>query len=1376
MSAKRKIALALALCLAAAAVPSFADPLGGGSLLSLLGSAQALGYGPSPTALDAPWADRLNPAASAAQQRTVFDAGYTALTDFGGGQGYGSAGFFGMSIPKPYGVWNFGLTGVSTPDSMDDLPLGSVVQFSGGIAKDLSSDFYLGTSADLQLGKDGWGAGINLGAIKKVGDRGIFKDLRYGVALDDIGVAYSSAVSAPFTPTGGVRGLLVKTDDWKIGVGADLGFPSFRDLSFGLSYGISYRDMVTFRSSWSQTIRDFSNDRNLMPSFGLSAVIPLSGKGSAADDLKKDSDQAELRPAVAAAPLYGKVWALGTGVTLPLGVIDKKAPRIVAGFPASKWGPAYLSPNNDGVSDSLVIPVKITDERYVVGWTLVVADDKGAVVRRISNKETRPETQGFEGFWDRLTYVKKGVDVPAKLVWNGVADSGRVVPDGEYTATIEAVDDNGNRGSVGPFPIVVDGTAPAVEIQVPEDPPIFSPDGDGNKDSILVKLSGSVEDLWKAQVSDASGKAVRRFELKDSAPADWTWDGKGDDGKVLPDGVYSFSISATDRAGNSVSKKFDNILINTQQPPIALVIDLATFSPNGDGVKDSVTLLPSVPVKAGIVSWTLSVLDKGGSQVWVRKGSDAASLQDKVLFDGRDQSSLKTLPEGEYRARLSVTYLNGYNPKVDSPAFVLDVTAPSGSASADRMAFNPAGSSDQSSVHFKQKGVKNARWTGTVTGPDGVAVRNYSFAPLPDPDVEWDGSDDAGKPVPDGVYTYTLAAVDGAGNSFAAPPVSVSVDTAKKAVRIVADLKAFSPLPGSKKDRLTLSAQVQSNDKVRSYELDIFPVPAAAQGAAAQGAESPAPVRSWKADRGVPASFVWDGATDSKAKAPDGRYAARLSVSYLNGDSADSTTSGFTIDTQAPSISVSASPLLFSPAEGSRKSAVRFSQKSVPGDDWTGVVSDASGKPVRTWSWKGQAADFAWDGKDEAGNVVADGTYRYDVSSVDAAGNKGSGAVPAIVVDQRQVQIFVTASESAISPNGDGYKDTVSFNLIVKLREGIEDWRFALVDKDGVERSVFAGLGDDVPNKIVWDGRDSSGAVAQGDFVGVFTVDYKKGDRAEARTPKILVSTEPPKAEVSITPDLFSPDNDGVADEVTIGVDVSDVAPIATWSFDIKELQVVEGAQPGAKPAERLFKSWSGTGAPAKSFVWDGRSDRGELVESATDYPFVFSVTDALGNSARVDGAISVDVLVIREGNRLKIKVPSIVFRPNGADFDGLDQDTLDNNMRVIKRIAQILNKFRDYGILIEGHANSEGKIAGYSAAAIANEETKELLPLSTGRAELVKTLLGQNGVDLKRLSTKGMGSSEPVVDFKDSQNRWKNRRVEFILIKNQPAGGGSPQ
>ena len=29
-----------------------------------------------------------------------------------------------------------------------------------------------------------------------------------------------------------------------------------------------------------------------------------------------------------------------------------------------------------------------------------------------------------------------------------------------------------------------------------------------------------------------------------------------------------------------------------------------------------------------------------------------------------------------------------------------------------------------------------------------------------------------------------------------------------------------------------------------------------------------------------------------------------------------------------------------------------------------------------------------------------------------------------------------------------------------------------------------------------------------------------------------------------------------------------------------------------------------------------------------------------------------------------------------------------------------------------------------------------------------------------------GLGGTEPVVPFSDLKNRWKNRRVEFILIK----------
>jgi len=69
-------------------------------------------------------------------------------------------------------------------------------------------------------------------------------------------------------------------------------------------------------------------------------------------------------------------------------------------------------------------------------------------------------------------------------------------------------------------------------------------------------------------------------------------------------------------------------------------------------------------------------------------------------------------------------------------------------------------------------------------------------------------------------------------------------------------------------------------------------------------------------------------------------------------------------------------------------------------------------------------------------------------------------------------------------------------------------------------------------------------------------------------------------------------------------------------------------------------------------------------------------------------------------------------------------------------------------------------------SAVIDKEETTELLPLSTKRAELVMQKLIEYGVDPRRLSTRGLGSTEPVVAFTDAENRWKNRRVEFILIK----------
>jgi outer membrane protein OmpA-like peptidoglycan-associated protein len=362
----------------------------------------------------------------------------------------------------------------------------------------------------------------------------------------------------------------------------------------------------------------------------------------------------------------------------------------------------------------------------------------------------------------------------------------------------------------------------------------------------------------------------------------------------------------------------------------------------------------------------------------------------------------------------------------------------------------------------------------------------------------------------------------------------------------------------------------------------------------------------------------------------------------------------------------------------------------------------------------------------------------------------------------------VTASDTGISPNGDGIRDDVSFNLTVENREGVESWRFSLIDSKGVERSFFGGSGSDVPTRLVWDGRDLQGQVIEDTYTGKLVVKYLKGDVAEASSAKIIVKIAPPKVDITVKPEYFSPDGDGVDDTLTFGISTEKNAGITEWKLEILETAVVESASSQEPKPTRSFKIWTGKGNPPAQITWDGKSDKGELVESATDYPFEFTCWDALGNQTKVKGIIAVDVLVIRDGDRLKIKVPSIVFRANHADFIGLDAETVARNQKVVARIAQILNKFPDYRIRIEGHGNNVGKMLGYSASRIQQEEINELIPLSTERAEVVRKMLVDNGVDPRRLTVNGLGSSEPVVPFTDVENRWKNRRVEFVLIKNQ--------
>jgi outer membrane protein OmpA-like peptidoglycan-associated protein len=237
---------------------------------------------------------------------------------------------------------------------------------------------------------------------------------------------------------------------------------------------------------------------------------------------------------------------------------------------------------------------------------------------------------------------------------------------------------------------------------------------------------------------------------------------------------------------------------------------------------------------------------------------------------------------------------------------------------------------------------------------------------------------------------------------------------------------------------------------------------------------------------------------------------------------------------------------------------------------------------------------------------------------------------------------------------------------------------------------------------------------------------------------------------VTLSDGYFSPDSDGTNDALTIKLEAKDEASVAKWSFEIHEPQ----------PPYLLFYKWEGEGEPSAELVWDGKSSSGELVQSASDYRYTFAADDSLGNRSTLEGNIPVDVLVIKEGEILRVQVPSIVFGANTGGFDGLDDETRANNDFILQRIAQVLLKFNTYKVTVEGHANPLARTERDRQ----REQTQELQPLSEKRAETIVDTLVNLGIDRSRLTYYGIGGARPIVSYEDRNNWWKNRRVEFIL------------
>lgn len=363
---------------------------------------------------------------------------------------------------------------------------------------------------------------------------------------------------------------------------------------------------------------------------------------------------------------------------------------------------------------------------------------------------------------------------------------------------------------------------------------------------------------------------------------------------------------------------------------------------------------------------------------------------------------------------------------------------------------------------------------------------------------------------------------------------------------------------------------------------------------------------------------------------------------------------------------------------------------------------------------------------------------------------KGSSAQVFEALPISPKQSFIQTEVKGFSPTANFGWDTIEFSLYFANASSVKNWEISM-ESEGIVWRTFKGTSNDLPPTIIWDGKDSSNSLApNGTYVAKLEVTYNKNyTRGTAKSTRFILESTTPTGELVITPSLFSLENPDNVMNIKIECEPS-LAKIESWTMRIFD------------PGWNLFRTYSGKW-PNNTVVWDGRNMNDKLAYSAEDYPVVVELRDEFGNTGSIETILPIDMLVIKDGEGYRIDNSRIYFQKFTANYKNVPALLEKQNKIRLDRLADTFKKFPDHKVRIVGHAVMvfwEDKELG------AVEQKDVLVPLSLARANTIKDAMIERGVNPAKITTEGVGASDPIVPNSDFPNRWINRRTAFYLVK----------
>ncbi len=285
-----------------------------------------------------------------------------------------------------------------------------------------------------------------------------------------------------------------------------------------------------------------------------------------------------------------------------------------------------FSPNGDAWSDTIATTVTVPEAGSIYTW---VTNADHATVK---------------------SWAGTSVAGANSISWDGRTQSGATAPDGDYTLHFTARDKAGTNGTGKTRDVRVIGLLGGVKTSLkafyPQDGDRLSP-----TTALSFTLARPATVSWTVRNSANAVVATRFADATVGAGTQaWTWDGRTTEGALLPVGIYTSYVTATDGTftiSQSVKVEMNAFSIATSTSTLKRGSKVTVTVTAAESLSSGILLYVSQP---GVATWhvTLTKVDSrtGKATITIKNAGSAGTTRFLVTgrdYDGRTQSTIRYL-------------------------------------------------------------------------------------------------------------------------------------------------------------------------------------------------------------------------------------------------------------------------------------------------------------------------------------------------------------------------------------------------------------------------------------------------------------------------------------------------------------------------------------------------------------------------------------------------------------------------------------------------------------------------------------------------------------------------------------------------------------